>query len=264
MNPGDGTAVITLTINQPDPHGIAEGAVLYGFEEVDAQKRGRYLGEFRVAKTDEKQKQVILAPTPRLSPREIERLATAKGPWGLYETMPRDNHEIFAALGDEEKKAMLPAASLAEYLKEGKAAAGNEPPARLAAGKYVRLLRDYQVFFTADRVQRTLLADAIDAATRDEKLIEDALAEAKQQEEAVKVDLAATKEEVAKFRGQRDAVTTYHEALEKELAAVRAEIARLVETNKAMAGRITKMQLEAVRHIDERTRAMAQSAAGGL
>jgi hypothetical protein len=48
------------------------------------------------------------------------------------------------------------------------------------------------------------------------------------------------------------------------LAAVRADIARLIETNKAMAGRIAKMQLEAVRRIDERTRAMAQSGAGGL
>ncbi len=215
---------------------------------------GRYLGEFRVAKSDEKQKQVTLAPTSRLSPREIERLGAAKGPWVLYETMPRDNHEIFAALSDEEKKAMLPAASLPEYLKDGKA----------AAGKDARPLRDYHVFFTADRVQRTLLVDAIDAATRDEKLLHDALAEAKQQEEAVKVDLAAAKEEVTKFRGQRDAVTAYYQALEKELAAVRADIARLIETNKAMAGRIAKMQLEAVRRIDERTRAMAQSGAGGL
>ncbi len=58
-------------------------------------------------------------------------------------------------------------------------------------------------------------------------------------------------------------MATYHEALDKELAAVNAEIARLIETNKAMAGRIAKLQLEAARRIDERTRAMAQSGAGG-
>ena len=46
--------------------------------------------------------------------------------------------------------------------------------------------------------QRTLMADAIDAATRDAKLLKDALAQAKQQEETVKVDVAAAKEEVAK------------------------------------------------------------------
>jgi hypothetical protein len=264
VNPEDGTAVITVTIGQPDPHGIAEGTVLYGFEEADVQKQGRYLGEFRVAKSDEKQKQIILAPTSRLSPRESERLSAAKRPWVLYEIMPRDNHEIFAAFGDAEKKALLPAASLPEYLKDGKPAAGNEPAAQVAAGKYVRPLRDYQVFFTAERVQRTLLADAIDAATRDAKLLTDALTEAKQQEEAVQVTLAAAKEEVAKFRGQGGVVAAYHQMLEKELAAIRAENARLNETNKAMAGRIAKMQLEAVRRIDGRTRAMAQSGAGGL
>jgi hypothetical protein len=69
---------------------------------------------------------------------------------------------------------------------------------------------------------------------------------------------------VAKQSGQRDVVAKYHQEIERESAALRAEIARLTETNKAMAGRIAKMQLEAVRRIDERTRAMAQSGAGGL
>jgi hypothetical protein len=264
VNADDGTAVITVTVSQPDPHGIAEGAVLYGFEEVDLQKQGRYLGEFRVAKTDEKQKQVVLAPTSRLSSREIERLSDAKRPWVLYEIMPRDNHEIFASLGDDEKKALLPAGSLPEYLKDGKAAGAGELPVHVVAGKYERPLRDYQIFFTANRVRRTLLGDAIDAATRDQKLIEDAVVQAKQQEEAAKVELAAAKEEVVKYRGQSGVVAAHHQALEKELAAIRAENIRLNETNKAMAGRIAKMQLEAVRRIDERTRAMVQSGAGGL
>ncbi len=135
VNRDDGTAVITLTIDQPDLQGIALNTVLYGFEEVDVQKQGHYLGEFRVAKTDEKQKQIVLAPTPRLSPRELDRLAAAKRPWDLYETMPRDNHDVFASLGDEEKKAMVPAASLPEYLKDGKPTAGNEAPVTGGGGE---------------------------------------------------------------------------------------------------------------------------------
>lgn len=264
VNPNDGTAVITVTISDPDPHGIAPGAVLYGFEEADVSKGGHYLGEFRVAKADEKQKQAVMAPTARLSPREIERLEAAKGPWVFYETMPRDNHEIFASLTDGEKGTLLPAASLPEYVKDGKAAVGDEPPAQVVDGKYLRPLRDYQAFFAAERVERTLLFDAIDAATGDETLLKAALARAKQQNETVQVELAAAKEEVGKFRGQRDVVATYHQRIDKELAATGAEITRLIETNKAMAGRIAKMQLEAVRRIDERTRAMAQSGAGGL
>ena len=180
LNRDDGTAEITIIIDQPDPHGIAENTILYAFEEADVQKKGRYLGEFKVTKADEKQKQLVLAPTSRLTAREIDRLEAAKRPWELYEIMPRDNHDIFASLSDEEKKAMLPADSLPEYLKDGKPAAKDDPEERVEDGKYVRPLRDYQVLFSADRAERTLLADQIDAATRDKKLVEDALAEAKE------------------------------------------------------------------------------------
>ena len=48
LNPQDGTAEITVTIDHPDPNGIAENTVLYGFEEADVQSKGRYLGEFKV------------------------------------------------------------------------------------------------------------------------------------------------------------------------------------------------------------------------
>jgi len=72
-------------------------------------------------------------------------------------------------------------------------------------------------------VQRTLLVDQLDATTRDKKLVDDALAQAKEQEEGVKAELAAAKEDVAKFTGQRGAVATYHQAVEKELGTVKAE-----------------------------------------
>ncbi len=262
LNREDGSATITVTTDKPDSHGIAENTILYGFEEADVRKKGRYLGEFKVGKADEKQKQVVLTPTSRLSPREIDRLAAAKGPWTLYEIMPRDSHDVYASLSDEQKKAMLPADSLPEYLKDGKPAAGDDPADRVAAGKYVRPLRDYQVLFSADRARATLLADQVDAATRDKKLIDDALAQAKQQEEAAKQDLAAAKEDVKKFTRERDAVATYRKVLDQELGAVKAAITELIKANQDMAGRIAQLQLEAARRIDERTRAMAQSGAG--
>ena len=67
LNREEGTAEITVTVDQPDPHGIAENTVLYGFEEADVQSKGRYLGEFKVTKADEKQKTVVLVPTLPLS-----------------------------------------------------------------------------------------------------------------------------------------------------------------------------------------------------
>ena len=66
----EGTAEITVTIDKPAPHGIAEKTVLYAFEDADARQKGRYLGEFVVAKVADKQ--ITLAPAVKLIPREID------------------------------------------------------------------------------------------------------------------------------------------------------------------------------------------------
>jgi hypothetical protein len=218
-----GTAEVSVTLEQPNPHGIAKNTILYGFEEADAnakEKKGRYLGEFKVTKADEKAKTVTLEPTLPLNPRELERLATAQKPWNLYEVLPH-----------------------------------NDPD----SGP----VHDYQVLLTALNAQRTLLIDQIEATTRDKKLVDDALAQAQQQEEGAKQDVDTAKEEAKRVGRQRDAVATYRKTLEHELEAVKADIARLMEQNKAMAGQIAKQQWEATRRIDERSRTMAQSRTGG-
>jgi len=239
-------ATITVVTDQPDPHGITANTVLYAFEEVDVQKKGRYLGEFKVTKADDKQKTLVLVPTSHLSTREIDKLTSAKQPWELYEIMPRDNHDIFASLSDAEKKAMLPASVLPEYRKEES-----------------RPLNDYQILFDAGRTQRTLLLDKIDYAQRDAKLLEAALAKAKEVEEKAKQDVAATQEDAKKFGRERESVAAYLKTIQKEVDAAKAAVNELIQKNKAMAGQIAKLQLEAARRIDQRTRAMAQSGAGG-
>ena len=126
----DGTAEITLTIEKPAPSGIARKTVLYAFQEADVQKKGAYLGEFVVKSASEKDKQVTLIPTDKLTPREIDRLEKAKDSWILYDILPSDNHEIFAGMSDAQKKALLPMlspASLQEYLKDGQPAAKDDP-----------------------------------------------------------------------------------------------------------------------------------------
>jgi hypothetical protein len=262
LNPQNGTADITLLVSQPDPNGIADNTIVYAFAEADVQQKGRYLGEFKVTKSDQKQKQVVLTPTSPLN-ADLARLAAAKGTWTLYEVMPRDNHEIFALLDDQQKKALLPPESQSEYLKDGKPASNDDPAQRVADGKFVRSIRDYQVLLNAAGVRRTLLLVRIDHATRDLKLMEDALALAKQQEEATKQDVAAAKEEVKKFSAERSAVATYRKTLEQELAAAKAGIDDLLKSNQKMAQQIAKLQWEAARRIDQRTRSMARSGAGG-
>lgn len=261
----DGTAEITLSIEQPVPHGIADKnkkAVVYAFEEADVQKKGQYLGEFAASGVDDKR--VLLTPTAKLTTREINRLkklAKTKGPWVLYEMLPRDNHELFAGLGDEQLKALLPAGVLPEYLKDGKPAAPDDPKERVQGGKYVRQLRDYGVLLGADQEKRILLSDSIEAAANDKQLLDEALADARKQEEGCKKDIAKATKDLKKSAGQRDEVAAYRKQLEDKLAAIQALVARLIATNQAMAGQMAKFQLQAAERIDARTRAMAQSAA---
>jgi hypothetical protein len=272
----DGTAEITLTIDNPAPngtaaakpdiaakHGIAVKTVLYVFQDIDVQKKGAYLGEFVATKVADKQ--VTIVPTDKLTSREIDRLEKAqKIPQilVLYEILPRDNHEIFAGMSDEQKKAMLPPDSLHEYLKDGRPAEKDDPKNCVVDGKFVRPLRDYRVLLDADRERYVLLTNSFATAAKDKKLIDDALADAQKQEEACKKDIADSTSDLEKFSRERDVVAAYRDAIKESLASAEAAITRLIDTNKAMAGQIAKFQLEAARRIDQRTRAMAQSGAG--
>lgn len=259
----DGTAEITVTIKKPAPHGIAKKTVLQAFEAADTRKKGRYLGEFTVTKSAGKK--VTLVPTKRLTAREINKLEKArkaKHSWMLYELMPQDNRDIFASLGDEQKRSFFPASRVSEYLKDGKPAAEDDPQKRVVDGKYVRQLIDYGVLFNAEHEKQTLLRDSIEAVTRDKKLAEEALVLGREQTEACKRVIAATTKDREKFNLQRDAVDAHLKILQENVAAMQAAVERVFEWNRAMAGQIAKSQLEAARRIDRRTRAMARAESG--
>jgi len=259
----DGTAEVTATIPKPEIHGIAEKTILYAFEGASAEQKGKYLGEFRVTKTGDRQ--VTFVPTSTLSLREVDRLATAKSPWTLYEVMPRDGHAAFAGLTEEEMKAILPAESVGEYLKDGQPLAENDPRAKLVDGKpvYVRRLRDYKVLFNADRNDRVLTAKRLAELAVDTKLVEEAVAKTEKLNEAYRSDIATANKDLQEFARQRDLVVGLLKNIEGKFAEVQDAITRLIEKNQAMAGRIAAQQLEAARRIDDRTRAMAQAGTGG-
>ncbi len=264
LDRADGTAEITVTIDKASPDRIAQKNVFYAFDDTPVQQKGRYLGEFVV--TSVADKQVALAPAVKLNSREINNLATAKGTWTLYEVMPQDSHDIFAdpmfaGLSDAEKKAILPADSVAQYLKDGQPAAKDDPKQSVVEGKYVRPLRDYDVLFRADQEKEILLTDAIDAAGRDKKLVQEALALAQTQVDACTRDIAAAKDELAGMTAQRKLVADYLAKFQKALDEVRAAMKKTLQDNQAKAGQIAKLQLEAAERIDRRTRAMAQSGA---
>jgi molecular chaperone DnaK (HSP70) len=263
LNAQDGAASVAIAVDQTEPHGIPRNSILYAFEQADVQNKGRFMGEFKVTESDDK-KTLTLVPTLPLSPPQVECLSTAKRPWELYEILPRDNHEVFAGLSDKEKEALLGGnPSFAEYRDDGAPATKDMPADCVVDGKYVRRLRDYRVQSAVQNMYRTLLTDKIDATARDLKLIEESLAQAKEQDEAAKQDVAAATEEAKEFSRQRDAVAAYLKSVEKELDAAQADIEKRLKDNREMAENMAKLQLEAARAIDERTRSMAQSGAGG-
>jgi len=121
INRQTGAVSIKVAVEQPSPHGLAEKTMVYAFEQPGIQQKGRFLGEMKV--TGVADKEVTLEPAFKLSPRDADKLARAKRPWTLYDSMPHDNHEIFASLSEEDKKALLPADSVGEYVKNGQPAA---------------------------------------------------------------------------------------------------------------------------------------------
>jgi hypothetical protein len=274
--PGVGTAEVTLTVNainskgEAIPHGIAQGTVLYAFEEINVKKKGdalgdfdvgQYLGEFSV--TAAQPKQVTFKPTFTMTKNEIDRLQKARRPWVLYELLPRDSHEAFSPLTDDLKK-MLPPESLKDYVKDGKPAEKDDPREYVVNGKYVRPLLDYSIVFTDEHEKRMLLADSIRGLQQDKQLVLEALEQARTLADVLTKEIAATKAEKEKMESQRDIVLAHRKKLEKGLSDMEAWIARLIETNQAMAGRMAKLQFEAAKRIDQRTREMAQTGTGRL
>jgi hypothetical protein len=253
------TATVKVTIDQPNP-GISNKSILYVFEDVPAAQQGRYLGEFKVTAVADKQ--ITLEPAFKLTPADEKKLAEAKKPWNLYDSLPHDNHEILEQLSEQDKKAMLPTDSVEEYIEEGKPAPQEAPPGNIIDGKYVRSLRDYDYLFDTYRMKITELVDRQESVMRDKQMVEDTLADAKLQVQFWQKQGTVAKALVAKMVRQRDAVAAHLDKLQKKIAEAKAAITELIKNNKAMAGQIAKIQLDATRRIDERTRAMAQSANG--
>jgi hypothetical protein len=243
--------------SKPLPHGIAASSTLYGFEEATAESPARYLGEFNVTKAEEKQ--ILLQPAFPLGQLDMKKLEESRGPWTFYSVLPQDNHETFASLTDEQKKALLPADTLAEYQKDGKPATDQDPKERIDANKnYVRQLRDYAQLLNNARQQNTILYDETEATTRDKALVEGSLADAQRQVQFSQNAITELKALLAKKLKEVDAVANLRKLLEGKLALIEGLVKNLIEENKAMAGQIAQKQLEATRLIDTRTRAMAE------
>jgi hypothetical protein len=155
---------------------------------------------------------------------DLEKLSSAKQPWTLYDSMPHDNADVAAKLGQD------------------------------------RPLHDYAYLFGRYRQTISELVDLQQSAIRDLQLTKDTLADAKEQVKFYKNQQTIFEAVAAKFAKQRDVVKSHLDRVQEAYDAAKAAAENLIKTNKAMAGQIAKIQWDETRLIDQRS--MAQSTSG--
>ncbi len=284
QRPDPQTGQVVVGVSMPEPHGITDKMVLYAFEQSDGRENPEYLGEFKV--TGVAEGQIQMQPTMEMTQVELERLSRSNGPWILYERMPVDRHQLFADYDEDQLRAMLPESSLTDYLKDGQQASWGDvadwgvngdvvdesgkplvdeegQPLEGVQGTFVRRLRDYELIFQGAVADRVEFVDLIAAAERDKKYMEAAAADAARQEQFRRQHLQEVEAKLQKVARERDAVSAHQRRLQAKVAAVGQTVDQLMASNKATAGRIAEIQLEAARRIDARTPPARPATAAG-
>ena len=147
---------------------------------------------------------------------------------------------------------MLPADKVDEYLKDGQPAQAGDPADRVVDGKYVRPLTDYGYLLHELDRQISVATDLRNAAAKDAKSLEAALADAKRQVEYRQKEIADMKQELARSQAERDLVNAQYKELASQLAVVRAEMKATYQQNKQAAKDWARIQIAAASAADSR------------
>jgi hypothetical protein len=227
----------TVAVETPVPHRITPKMLLFVFAPEG------YLGEFQV--TDAGEKSIGLMPNMQMSERQLKRVSSSPGNWTLYEVMPVDRHDVFAGLDKVALEKMLPGDKVDEYLKDGQPAQAGDPADRVVDGKYVRPLTDYGYLFHELDREISVATDLRNAAAKDAKSLEAALADAKRQVEYRQKEMADLKQELARSQAERDLMSAQCEALASQLGKVRGEMKATYQQNKQLAKDWARIQATA-------------------
>ncbi len=237
------TGAVTVSIEAPEPHGLAEKMVVFVFDA------NQYLGEFQVAKATAKTKSVELAPNLPLDAVDLKRLSISKGPWTMYQMMPLDDAKLIAKLSGDERQTLfrnVPKNQLSDLLTE------------YADPK--RPLRNYQLIFHHNNQQLALLQDEIGQIN--ENIARTKGASAKVEEEIAylegeKVDLQS---DLKNFQRERAAIADYTAKVQQQLDTVRNQVRAIYASTKKAAEQLTALQLQAAEEINRRVDAAQASA----
>jgi len=271
----DGTVVLKIAPSVPVT--MEKNTILFAFER-GAGERGagaRYLGEFKVAQIDAQGRTVTLTPATIPTDAERERITRSKRAWSLYAVMPVDRPEVFAGLDRKRLEALIAPASLGEYLRDGKQAKEDDPPARVMGvlkdgrsaplaileqqGKldqvvekrYRRPLRDYALLIREFGRQRAVNQDTLAQLLRDQQQLKQSLAQAKKDVAYREGEKQQLTEDLKGFTFERDVVTAYLADVDALRANVASELAAVTAKNGQLADQLAQLQQDAARRIDQ-------------
>ncbi|HYW80357.1 MAG TPA: hypothetical protein VE890_12305, partial [Thermoguttaceae bacterium] len=127
-------------------------------------------------------------------------------------------------------------------------------------GKYVRMLRDYEVIFQEYDRQRTILIDLIESDTRDKQYATAAEADSQEQIKFRKTLQKRLTAEKDRLERERDAVVTHLKTVGRQVQSTQQAVEQLLAQNAADAAQIAQIQKAAKARIDAQTRGVAQTA----
>ena len=262
---------VTVSIGDPQPHGLTKDAIVYVFESGDPTQGAEYLGDFRVIAVTADGvtlEPILLMP---LYPRAAERLANSNGPWSFYETMPADRHNLYKDLTEEQILELfrdLPEEVVQQYVRHGKEADNDDDPLdiihldekgdrvdpdaeELVVKKiYDRPLRDYAYIFGEFARQKTVLVAEMEAVAEDNAKIQAALASARKLNQFRKQEKADRQIDLEAMQLEQQTVEAHRDQLMRGLSVARQRIDSLLSENSSLARKLRRTQMALIEFID--------------
>jgi hypothetical protein len=270
-------AALRVAVESPQPSGIEPDTILFVFEEgaptlPDPTRGPQYLGEFRVVEVAGPQ--VTLESIQQLDEFEVRRLAGTRGPLALHETMPVDQHALFAGLSEAELRKLLPEQSVEEYVRHGGRPTSDDDQFRrmevdeqgnlvgpdyegTTQERYQRRLRDYSVEFDELAQRRVVMLADLEAVVKDNERLAAALVSAKQLQAFREDQIRKLGTDLAGVAKEREIIERHLAALEQQLANTRQLVADAVAENVRLADQLAQLQRQWTDLIDERSSAAA-------
>ncbi|MEM8946777.1 MAG: hypothetical protein AAGD11_16505 [Planctomycetota bacterium] len=262
---------LPVEITSPIPHGLEQDAIVYAFESgnpnsADPSGGPQYLGEFRVKAVQEGG--ALLESVLLLGNRDRQRLGSSQGPWRLYETMPIDRHALYAELGEEALRQMVPAESADEYLRHGTEATADDDQWHVigiddngnrvgpdnidqAVRKlYDRSLRDYAFIFNQLAGERIVAIAKQAAVAKDNEKLLQSLEGAEATGKFRQQQIDSLNRDLAGMKTDREAIESHRDAVLGLLTHFEERIAGYLKANSELAKRYTTQQLGLASYID--------------